>query len=71
MMKGMALGGIAMVVVGAGAVTGYRTLAKPTVAEVVAVKDAFETVVTPREHHSLQHRCVHGRDCLRARTRNV
>jgi uncharacterized protein YcfJ len=50
MVKGMVLGGIAMVVVGAGAVTGYRTLAKPTVAEVVAVKDAFETVVTPREH---------------------
>jgi hypothetical protein len=50
MLKGMALGGVAMVVIGAGAVTGYRTLAKPTVAEVVAVKDVTETVVTPREH---------------------
>ena len=50
MLKGIALGGIAMVVVGAGAVTGYRTLAQPKVAEVVAVKDVMETVVTPREH---------------------
>ena len=50
MLKGMALGGVAMVVIGAGAVTGYRTLAKPTVADVVAVKDVTETVVTPREH---------------------
>ena len=50
MMKGIALGGIAMVVLGAGAVTGFRTLAQPKVAEVVAVKDAMETVVTPREH---------------------
>jgi len=49
MMKGLLLGGVATVVVGAGAVTGYRTLAQPKVAEVVAVKDAFETVVTPRE----------------------
>jgi uncharacterized protein YcfJ len=50
MLKGMALGGVAMVVLGAGAVTGYRTLARPTVAEVVHVKDVTETVVTPREH---------------------
>nr|HET7858331.1 glycine zipper 2TM domain-containing protein [Caldimonas sp.] len=50
MLKGIALGGIAMVVVGAGAVTGYRTLAQSKVAEVVAVKDVTETVVTPREH---------------------
>ena len=50
MLKGMALGGVAMVVIGAGAVTGYRTLTRPTVAEVVAVKDVTETVTTPREH---------------------
>ena len=50
MIKGIAIGGIAMVVVGAGAVTGYRTLAQPKFAEVVAVKDVMETVVTPREH---------------------
>ena len=50
MLKGMALGGVAMVVLGAGAVTGYRTLAQPKAAEVVAVKDVMEPVVTPREH---------------------
>ena len=49
MMKGIAVGGIAMIVLGAGAVTGLRTFAKPTVAEVIAVKDVSETVVTPRE----------------------
>jgi len=47
MMKGMVVGGAAMVLLGAGAVTGYRTLAQPKVAEVVAVKDVTETVVTP------------------------
>jgi uncharacterized protein YcfJ len=50
MMKGAAVGGLAMIVLGAGAVTSYQTLAKPKVAEVVAVKDVTETVVTPREH---------------------
>jgi uncharacterized protein YcfJ len=50
MMKGLAVGGIAMVVLGAGGVTGYRSLAKPQFAEVVAAKEVFETVVTPREH---------------------
>jgi uncharacterized protein YcfJ len=49
MMKGFAIGGLAMVVLGAGAVTGYKTLSKPRVAEVVAAKEVFETVVTPRE----------------------
>ncbi|HSW21751.1 MAG TPA: glycine zipper 2TM domain-containing protein [Burkholderiaceae bacterium] len=49
MMKGLALGGVAMVVLGAGAVTGYQTLTKPKLAEVVAAKEVFETVVTPRE----------------------
>ena len=50
MMKGLAVGGVAAVVLGAGAVTGYKALAKPQVAEVVAVKEVTETVVTPREH---------------------
>jgi len=50
MMKGLVVGGIAMVVLGAGAVGGYQTLAQPKVAEVVAVKEITETVVTPREH---------------------
>lgn len=49
MMKGMAVGGIAMVVLGAGAVTGYRTLAQPTVAEVVTVREVLQTVATPQE----------------------
>ena len=49
MMKGLAVGGAAMVVLGAGAVTGYKTLTKPQFAEVVAAKEVFETVVTPRE----------------------
>lgn len=49
MIKGMTVGGIAMVVLGAGAVGGYRAMSKPQFADVVAVKDVFETVVTPRE----------------------
>jgi uncharacterized protein YcfJ len=49
MVKGIAVGGIAMVVLGAGGVTGYRTLTTPRVAEVVAVKEVTEQVVTPRE----------------------
>jgi uncharacterized protein YcfJ len=49
MIKGMALGGVAMVVLGAGAVTGYKTLTKPAFAEVVSAKEVFETVVTPQE----------------------
>jgi uncharacterized protein YcfJ len=49
MIKGMAVGGLAMVVLGAGAVGGYRAMTKPQFADVVAVKDVVETVVTPRE----------------------
>lgn len=49
MMKGLAVGGIAMVVLGAGGVTGYKALNKPKFAEVVAVKEVTQTVVTPRE----------------------
>ncbi len=49
MIKGVVIGGIAMVVVSAGAVTGYKALTKPKVAEVVAVKEVTEAVVTPRE----------------------
>jgi len=49
MIKGMTIGGIAMVVLGAGAVTGYKAMTKPQFADVVAVKDVVETVVTPRE----------------------
>lgn len=49
MAKGLIIGGVASVVLGAGAVTGYRTLSEPRSAEVVAVKDVMETVVTPQE----------------------
>lgn len=49
MIKGIAVGGIAMVVLGAGAVSGFKTLNKPKVADVVAVKEVFQTVTTPRE----------------------
>jgi uncharacterized protein YcfJ len=49
MVKGIVIGGIAVVAVTAGAVTGYRAMTRPTFAEVVAVKEATETIVTPRE----------------------
>ena len=49
MIKGIAVGGVAMVVLGAGAVTSYKTMTKPEFAEVVAVKEVVETVVTPHE----------------------
>jgi len=49
MVKGMAVGGIAMVVVGAGAVGGYKAMSGPQFADVVAVKDVVQTTVTPRE----------------------
>jgi uncharacterized protein YcfJ len=49
MVKGIAIGGVAMVVLAAGGVTGYKALNEPKSAEVVAVKEVTETVVTPRE----------------------
>lgn len=49
MMKGLAVGGLATVVIGASGVTGYKTLTQPKFADVVAVKEVMETVVTPRE----------------------
>jgi uncharacterized protein YcfJ len=49
MVKGVLIGGIAMVVLAAGGVTGYRTMNKPTFAEVVAVKEAKQTITTPQE----------------------
>ena len=49
MIKGVVIGGIAMVVVSAGAVTGYKVMTKPKFADVVAVKEVTQTVVTPRE----------------------
>jgi uncharacterized protein YcfJ len=49
MVKGVVIGGVAMVVLAAGGVTGYRTMTQPTFAEVVAVKEAKETITTPKE----------------------
>lgn len=49
MIQGIVVGGIAVVVLGAGGVTGYKAITKPAFADVVAVKEVFETVVTPQE----------------------
>lgn len=49
MVKGVVVGGLAMVVLTAGGVTGYRAMTQPTSAEVVAVKDVTQTITTPRE----------------------
>ena len=49
MVKGVVIGGIAMVVVAAGGVTGYQAMTKPKFAEVLAVKEAKEKITTPRE----------------------
>src|SRR5262245_55598117 len=55
MIKGIVIGGIAMVVVSAGAVTGYKVMTKPKFADVVSVKEVTETIVTPREEcHDVQ-----------------
>jgi uncharacterized protein YcfJ len=49
MIKGFVIGGIAMVVLTAGGVTGYKKMTQPTVADVVAVKEVTQTITTPRE----------------------
>jgi uncharacterized protein YcfJ len=49
MIKGVVIGGIAVVAVAAGAVPTYKALTKPKVAEVTSVNEVMETVVTPRE----------------------
>lgn len=49
MIKGIAVGGVAMVVVAAGAVTGIRSLNAPEQAQVLAVKEATQTVSTPQQ----------------------
>lgn len=48
MMKGVAVGGLAMVVLGASGVTGYRTLTQPKQADVVAVHEVMKVVSTPQ-----------------------
>jgi uncharacterized protein YcfJ len=49
MIKGVVIGGVAMVVVAAGAVPTYQALTKPKVAQVVAINEVTETILTPRE----------------------
>lgn len=49
MVKGLVIGGLAMVVLTAGGVTGYQALKGPTSADVVAVKEVMQTITTPRE----------------------
>lgn len=49
MIKGIAVGGLAMVALGAGAVTDYKMVAQSRVADVIAVKEIKESVGTPRE----------------------
>ena len=49
MAKGLVIGGISAVVLGAGAVGGYRTIAAPRSADVVAFKEVMGTVITPQE----------------------
>jgi uncharacterized protein YcfJ len=49
MAKGLLIGGIATVVLGAGAVGGYKTLAEPREAEVLGFKEVTRVVVTPQQ----------------------
>lgn len=51
MIKGVAVGGLAMVLLGAGAVSGYKALGpdKPREVPVVSVKAVTESVTTPTE----------------------
>lgn len=49
MVKGLVVGGLSAVLLGAGAVSGYKTMATPRNADVIAVKEVKETVVTPKE----------------------
>ena len=49
MIKGVVIGGVAMVVLAAGAVPTYKALTKPKFAEVTSVNEVTETIVTPRE----------------------
>jgi len=49
MIKGVVIGGTAMVVLTAGGVTGYRAVTGPSYAEVIATKEITETIKTPRQ----------------------
>jgi uncharacterized protein YcfJ len=49
MIKGLLIGGVATVVLGAGAVTGFKTIRSPSTADVVAVQEVTEPQITPQE----------------------
>jgi uncharacterized protein YcfJ len=49
MVKGLLIGGVAVVALGAAAVPTYKALSKPKVADVISVNEVTESVVTPRE----------------------
>jgi uncharacterized protein YcfJ len=49
MVKGLVVGGAAMVVLTGGAVTGYKAMNEPKYAEVLRVKEVTQTVATPRQ----------------------
>ena len=49
MLKGMLIGGAVVTAVTAAGVTGYRQFKQPVFADVLSVKEATETVWTPRE----------------------
>ena len=49
MIKGIVIGGVVVVAASAVGVGSYKTMSKPSYAEVVAVKDVTETIKTPRE----------------------
>lgn len=49
MVKGVLIGVVSMVIIAAAAVPTYQAMTRPRFADVVAVKEVTETVVTPRE----------------------
>ena len=49
MIKGIAIGGITMVVLAFAGIGAYKAMSQPKFADVVAVKEITETIVTPRE----------------------
>lgn len=49
MVKGLVIGGVAMVVLTGGAVTGYNAINQPKFADVVGVKEVTQAITTPRQ----------------------
>jgi uncharacterized protein YcfJ len=47
--KGIVIGGAIALAVGAAGITGFKTMLKPTSAEVLAVKEVKESIKTPHE----------------------